>query len=134
VSKAGRVAIWLLALAAGAGFFALALSDSVYDVTSPGTMPHHVIVRKLYSLVCFSLLGLLFSRSLAPSGLARTVARAALVVGAYSTLVENSQHFMGSTESLKWNAVDIALGAIGGGLGGAVDWLWSSLRAPAKHL
>jgi len=128
----GRVAIWVLLLAAAVGFFALALSDSVYDATSPDTLPHHVIVRKLYSLVCFVLLGLLFGRSLGRSDSLRCIARAAIAIGAYSALVEIGQRFAGSHESLKWNAVDIALGIIGGAIGGTIDWLWSSVRAPAK--
>ncbi|MBV8172601.1 MAG: hypothetical protein JO219_11790 [Candidatus Eremiobacteraeota bacterium] len=132
--RPGRVAIWVLLLAAAGGLFVLAVSDSVYDATSPGTLPHHVIVRKLYSLVCFTLLGLLFGRSLGPSSLVACVARASAAVGAYSTLVEIGQHLAGSHESIKWNLVDICIGAVGGALGGAIDWLWSAVRAPAKHL
>ena len=133
-SGVGRVAIWVLLLSAAAGFFALALSDSVYDVTSPGTLPHHVIIRKLYSLACFALLGLLFGRSLGPTDLTRSIARAGFAIGVYSLLVEVGQRFAGSHESLKWNVVDIALGAIGGAAGGAFDWLWSSVRTSTKDL
>ena len=110
------------------------LSDSVYDVTSPDTLPHHVIIRKLYSLICFAVLGLLFGRSFGPTDLTRSIARAGFAIGLYSLLVEVGQRFAGSHEGLKWNAVDIALGAMGGAMGGALDWLWTSFRAPTKDL
>lgn len=132
--RKGRAPAWLLASIAGAGFFALALSDTVYDVASPSGLPHHVIVRKLYSLACFALLGFLLSRSLPASRWSWAIARTALAIGVYSAFVEIGQRFAGSHESLKWNAVDIIMGLLGGGVGGAVDSMWSSVHAPAEHL
>jgi hypothetical protein len=127
----------MLAAGAAAGFFALALSDVVYEVTSPGSSPAHVIVRKLYSLACFALLGYFFSRVAARAPVPASSLRAAAVVALYSLAVEIGQHLTGSHESLKWNAVDVALGLIGGAIGGALAplrWRQRSIGADAEAL
>ena len=122
-----RARYWVLALAAAAGFFVLAVNDAVYDATSPEGMPHHVIVRKLYSLGCFAVLGFLWRRSFPASGWARSIAGAATAIAAYSVLVELGQRVAGSHESIKWNIVDVVLGGVGGATGGAIDSVLSFL-------
>jgi hypothetical protein len=137
VRTSGRLNAALLAAGAAAGFFALALSDVVYEVTSPGSSPAHIIVRKLYGLACFTLLGYLFSRVTGRGPVLATFVRAAVVVALYSAVVEIGQHVTGSHESLKWNAVDVALGFIGGAIGGAlalVRWRRRSTSAEAEDL
>lgn len=127
----------LLAAGAAVGFFALALSDVVYEVTSPGSSPEHVIVRKLYSVACFAVLGYFFSRIVARASMPVSILRTAVVIALYSAAVEIGQHMTGSHESLKWNAVDVALGFIGGALGGALAplrWRRRSTGADAEDL
>jgi hypothetical protein len=129
-------AVWVAA-AAAAGFFALALSDVVYDFTSPGSWPTHVVVRKLYSLACFVVLGYLFSRVVPRMPPLLSGMRAAVIVAMYSAAVEIGQRLTGSRESLKWNAVDVALGFIGGAIGGAlasVRWRRESAARVAEDL
>jgi hypothetical protein len=137
VRTSGKLNAVLLAAGAAIGFFALALSDVVYDVTSPGSGATHVVVRKLYSLVCFGLLGYFFSRVVARAPALASSLRAAVVVALYSTAVEIGQRVTGSHESLKWNAVDAALGFIGGAIGGAlasVRWRRKSTAVEAQDL
>jgi hypothetical protein len=137
VRTSGRLNAVLLAAGAAVGFFALALSDVVYEVTSPGSSPAHVIVRKLYSLACFAVLGYFFSRVVARAPVLASSLRAAVVVALYSAVVEIGQHMTGSHESLKWNAVDVALGFIGGAIGGVLAplrWRQRSAGAEAKDL
>jgi hypothetical protein len=137
VRTSGKLNAVLLAAGAAVGFFALALSDVVYEVTSPGSSPGHVIARKLYSVACFAVLGYFFSRIVARAPLLASILRAAVVVALYSAVVEIGQHVTGSHESLKWNAVDVALGFIGGAIGGAlaqVRWRQRSTGADAEDL
>jgi hypothetical protein len=115
-----RLRALLLAAGAAIGFYALGLSDAVYDVTSPGSGLVHVLVRKLYSLACFGLLGYLASRLVTRAPAPVSSVRAAVIIALYSAAVELGQHLTGGRESLKWNAIDTALGFIGGGLGGAL--------------
>jgi hypothetical protein len=137
VRASGRLNAVLLAAGAAAGFFALALSDVVYEATSPGSSPTHVIVRKLYSVACFALLGYFFSRVAPRAPVPISSLRAAVVIALYSAVVEIGQHVTGSRESLKWNAVDVALGFIGGAIGGAfgpLRWRRRSTEADAEDL
>jgi hypothetical protein len=119
-----------LALAVATGFFFLALSGEAYHETSP---PHlaatvfgsgvgrvgapfgislHVVLRKLYSIAAFTLVGLTAELALPRSR--RAALRMALLVAAYSAAIEYAQYLKGSLEGPIWNAIDIACGAIGG--------------------
>jgi len=60
--NSARLRALLLGAGAAVGFYALGLSDAVYDLTTPGSGLVHVLVRKLYSLACFGLLGYLVSK------------------------------------------------------------------------
>lgn len=108
--------------------FWAALSHRVYDGTLPvalfervfgedveeGPLALHVVLRKVYSIVAFALLG--FVVHLALPRTRRPALRAALVVAAFSAVVEVAQKLRGAHEGLLSNAFDVACGAFGGWL------------------
>ncbi len=72
------------------------------------------MLRKLYSVVAFTVLGFVVDRALPRSR--RRALRAALVVAALSAVVEVAQKARGAHEGLLSNAFDVACGALGGWL------------------
>lgn len=98
-------------------FFALALSNAVYELTSPFALSWHVLLRKVYSIVAFSLVGYTARRAFDEHGISRSPLVAIGAVAAYSGLIEIGQALLGSHEGLLWNAVDVVCGAIGGLIG-----------------
>ncbi len=108
--------------------FWAALSHRVYMRTLPvgmfervfgenveeGPFALHVLLRKLYSIVAFTLLG--FVVNLALPRTPRPALRAAFVVAAFSLIVEIAQKLRGANEGLLSNAFDVACGAFGGWL------------------
>ena len=76
------------------------------------------IVRKIYSVVAFAIVGFFASPLFVAK--ARLQISALLVMG-FSLAIEIAQHAMGYPESLVSNAFDLACGALGGMLG-ALGW------------
>ena len=112
-----RRARWIwsaTAIAIAATLFWAATNNEVYDVTSPPAFSFHVLLRKLYSIAAFAVVGFTGDKALGPS--TRAVLRAALLVAIYSGAIEIAQAFRGSHEGLAWNAIDILCGFIGGWL------------------
>ena len=109
-SKPWTLAAGLVACA----LFVLALSNSVYEVTSPFWLSWHVVLRKTYSIGAFALVGYLFRRAFVENGFDPPTATLIVVVALYSAGIEVGQFIHGSHEGLIWNAFDIACGAIGG--------------------
>ncbi len=108
---------WTLAAIGVAGFFfVIAISREVYEVTSPSWLAWHVLLRKAYSVVAFTLVGYLFRRALAESGKVPVAGTLIAGVALYSAGIEAGQFLHGAREGLGWNAFDIACGALGGGL------------------
>jgi hypothetical protein len=102
---------------------AIAVSHSVYDITSPVWLSWHVVLRKFYSIVAFTIVGFCLRRALVENGRERLVASCILGVGAYSALIEVLQFFYGSHEGLGWNTFDTLCGALGGALATIDLWL-----------
>jgi hypothetical protein len=120
--------VWIaLALAAVIVFFWAATSDVVYETTSPSSLSFHVWLRKAYSIVAFALVGFTADKALGPS--ARRPLRAALLVAAYSAVIEYAQWALGSKEGLGWNAIDVVCGAVGGWLGVVTERLMPKRQA-----
>jgi uncharacterized BrkB/YihY/UPF0761 family membrane protein len=105
--------------------FWAALSHSVYRQTLPVHVLTRVfgeddsaaaatVLRKLYSIVAFTLLGFVVHAALPRSR--RPALRAALIVGAFSALIEVAQKLRHAHEGLLSNAIDVACGALGGWL------------------
>jgi hypothetical protein len=112
---------WTLAAAVVAAFFfAIALSNAVYEATSPHALSWHVALRKTYSIVAFTLVGYLFRRAVLEYGNEATPTALILAVALYSGAIEVAQFLHGSKEGLGWNAFDVACGAVGGGLAALV--------------
>lgn len=100
-------------------FFAAAISNEFYQLTSPLALSWHVLLRKMYSVIAFALVGYLMRRALAEHGRASVVVPCIVGIAAYSGAIEVVQAWLGSHEGFAWNAVDVACGAIGGALGSA---------------
>jgi uncharacterized BrkB/YihY/UPF0761 family membrane protein len=109
--------------------FWAAVSHSVYRETLPVHLLIRVfgeddgtaaatVVRKLYSIVAFTLLGFVVHLALPRSP--RPALRAALIVAAFSALIEVAQKLRHAHEGLLSNAVDVACGALGGWLAVAI--------------
>jgi hypothetical protein len=117
--KPWTVAATVVALA----LLAVAVSHSVYDITSPVWLSWHVVLRKIYSIVAFALVGVCVRKALVENGIGHLVASCICGVGAYSALIEVLQFFYGSHEGLGWNAFDTSCGALGGALATIDLWL-----------
>jgi hypothetical protein len=111
------VRLWtVLAVVAAAALYAVALSDAVYEATSPYWLSWHVLLRKSYSVAAFAVVGYLLRRALTERGRREILWSTVLGVAAYSAAIEVGQAFAGSREGLLWNTVDTACGALGGAL------------------
>lgn len=119
-------AIVVLALVCVA-FFAASLSRHLYEITSPGDIAHHVVLRKLYSIVAFTFVGALVSKIRRHP----TLLNAVLSVAAFSALIEIAQRLHGSHESLASNFFDIGCGAVGGLFGYLIAHRTLGLRPKA---
>jgi hypothetical protein len=109
---------WTVAtVAIAALLFAAAVSHAVYEATSPVSFTWHVVLRKAYSVAAFTLVGFLLRRALAENAVeTRTSLVCIACVAAYSGAIEIGQYLHGSHEGLRWNAFDVACGALGGGI------------------
>jgi hypothetical protein len=107
---------WIAAaVVAAAVLFWAATNNEVYDLTSPPALAWHVLLRKVYSIVAFAVVGFTLDKALGPSR--RSVLRATLIVALYSAAIEVVQWIDGSHEGLGWNTFDVLCGAVGGALG-----------------
>ncbi len=107
--------LWTLsAAAAAAAFFALALSNAIYEATSPWSPGWHVVLRKTYSIAAFAVVGYLLRRALNERGHPAGIGICSASVAVYSAAIEVGQALIGSREGLLWNALDVACGALGG--------------------
>ena len=116
--------------------FWLALSHRIYNRTLPmaliervfgedadeGPFAVHVLLRKFYSVVAFTLIGFVAHRALPPAR--RPALRAALIVAAFSAAIEIAQKMRAAPEGPLSNAVDVACGALGGWLAIAMPRLF----------
>lgn len=93
-------------------FFFTALSNSVYEATSPSSFQWHILQRKLYSVIAFSITGALVSM-----GWRFGMVRTTLLLAGYSAAIEIAQAFAGSHEGLGYNTLDVLCGALGGYIG-----------------
>jgi hypothetical protein len=99
-------------------FFGAALSNEVYNLTSPPAFLWHVLLRKLYSIVAFALVGGIYVWASGAS-----VRQSAISIAAYSGAIELGQHLTYGHEPLYWNAIDVLCGALGGALGALIPWV-----------
>jgi len=114
------VAWTVAATVAATVFFIAALNNDVYNATTPPHLVWHVVLRKFYSVVAFTLLAYLISRAIAERGAKPTPFKLLASIAAYSATIEVAQYLRGTREGLGWNAVDIACGALAGALAGVL--------------
>jgi hypothetical protein len=101
--------------------FAIALSNAIYEATSPSWLTFHVLLRKAYGVVAFALVGFTLARTTQLAGRAWGPVRIGLSVGLYSVFIEVCQRFFaGARESFAQQSLDVAAGLIGGALGALV--------------
>jgi hypothetical protein len=107
--------IWTLSLAVVAAIlFAIALSNSAYELTSPSTFAWHVLLRKTYSIGAFALVGYLLRRTLLEHGRQDAFPTCIWAVALFSAAIEVGQDPTGSQEGYVSNLFDIFCGAVGG--------------------
>lgn len=118
--SAGLRLRFALAVLLGVVLFAAAISNEVYDATSPAWLSWHVLLRKAYSVVAFGTLATM----LAPMWPDRAATwRLPVLLAVYSAAIELGQWLHGVREGLGYNALDVACGAAGGLLGAyAARW------------
>jgi hypothetical protein len=122
--------------------FWAAISHRVYR----GTLPHAVLervfgedafdgpfaittlLRKFYSVMAFAVIGFVVDRALPRTR--RPALRAALIVAAFSALIEVAQKFEHAREGPLSEAFDIACGALGGWLAVTLTRRWP--RRPTR--
>jgi len=109
---------WAVLAAVALAFFWAALSNDVYNLTSPPALSWHVVLRKLYSVIAFAVVGGVFVWASGAS-----LRQSALAIGSYSGVIEIGQHFTYGHETLFWNAIDVVCGALGGALGALIPWV-----------
>jgi hypothetical protein len=128
-----RTFVWRVFLVAAAGvLYAIAVSGPAYDATTPLTLPHHELVRKIYALLAFALLGFALERSNLRR--AHGLLGAGIAVAVYSYAIELGQIFIShSTETFAQHSFDVASGLGGGALGAFVALLISAPRATARR-
>ena len=123
---------WTIAASiVASALFVAALSDQFYELTSPSSLSWHVVLRKGYSIVAFTLVGYLGRRALIENGRHAVVLPCIAGVALYSALIEVGQALLGSREGLGWNAIDVACGAAGGFL--SVLDRFGATRSPRKE-
>jgi hypothetical protein len=121
--------------------FWAAISHRVYNHTLPHALADRIFgeedadvvrtaLRKAYSVVAFALAGFVADRALGPGR--RRALRAALIVAAFSALIEVGQKLRHSEENLIANVLDVACGALGGWLGVVIPNALGRLRRGAR--
>ncbi|HTX02563.1 MAG TPA: hypothetical protein VMD07_02690 [Candidatus Acidoferrales bacterium] len=107
-----RSSRFILFLILAVAFYIAALSNTVYVVASPPNLDWHTWLRKIESVVAFTVLGLSLAWWLA----GRRHLSAILILGmaAFSALIELGQTYTGSPESWRLHILDVACGALGG--------------------
>ena len=108
------------AFALGTVLYVVAISNEIYALTSPPALSWHVLLRKTYSVVAFTLFAYLAGRAIRENGGRPTAGLLSPIVGAYSFAIEVGQAVAGSREGPLWQTIDVACGALGGVLGAAV--------------
>ncbi|HEY7982417.1 MAG TPA: hypothetical protein VID19_13165 [Candidatus Eremiobacteraceae bacterium] len=113
-----HVALWWTATAIVAVLlFIVANSDAVYNATSPAWLDIHVLLRKIYSVGAFGLLGFLAARASLASGWRTSPLTVGWWVAIFSLAIEIAQAMTPPPEGLGWNTVDVLCGWLGGWLG-----------------
>jgi hypothetical protein len=115
--QAVRTWRWATLTVLAVAFFLIAINGDIYNLTSPPAFTWHVLLRKIYSIAAFALVGGVFIWASGAS--LRTTA---IVVALYSGAIEIGQHITVGHEPLYWNVIDVFCGALGGALAAFIPW------------
>lgn len=123
----------MLCVVAAIVLYKISVSGTAYEVTTPASLPHHILLRKVYAVLAFALLGFLFERSRVPR--AGGVTAAGIAVALYSYLIELGQiGFKNVQETFAQHGFDVASGLAGGALGAFVALVLTQPRAPQRRI
>jgi hypothetical protein len=101
---------------AAIALYVIAVNNAAYEATTPVADPHHTLMRKIYAVGAFALLGLLLERSQWPR--LRGTLAAGLTIGAYSWAIELGQIRLDHVhETFAQHGFDVLSGVAGGALG-----------------
>jgi hypothetical protein len=118
---------------AALALYATAVSGPAYNATTPVTLPHHELVRKVYALLAFALLGFALERSTLRR--MHGILGAGIAVAVYSYVIELGQIVISqSTETFAEHSFDVASGLAGGALGAFVALLIGAPAARARRI
>jgi hypothetical protein len=120
-----KIARLFITLCVATALYLAAIDNDVYLIASPPNLAWHTFLRKAESLVAFALVGLLAGWTIGPRRKLSLVL--ALLLGAYSALIEIGQRLTGTHESLRLSLFDVACGAVGG-----IVAAWIVLRLSSK--
>jgi hypothetical protein len=111
-------ALWWTATAIVAVLmFIIANSDAVYNSTSPAWLDIHVLLRKVYSVGAFGVLGFFVARASQASGVRTSPVTVGWWVAVFSLAIEIAQAMTPPPEGLAFNTIDVVCGWLGGWLG-----------------
>lgn len=106
---------WTVAGVLGVVLCAAAVSNAVYDLTSPPAFDFHVLLRKLYSIIAFTAVGYPVARARLLAGRSASLLLIGAVIAGYSAVIEVLQYFVEQPwEGIVWNTIDVACGMFGG--------------------
>lgn len=127
MSRGLRLRLWIAALL-GVVLFVAAISNAVYELTSPAWLSWHVLLRKAYSVVAFGTLAALAAPLWSDR---QAVWRLPALLAVYSAAIEVGQWLHGGREGFGYNAFDVGCGAAGG-LFGAFAARWFRPRTQRR--
>lgn len=101
---------------AAIALYVIAVNNTAYEATTPVQDPHHTLLRKIYAIGAFALLGVLLERSHWPR--LRGTLAAAATIGLYSWAIELGQIAIDRVgETFAQHGFDVVSGIAGGALG-----------------
>lgn len=116
---------WAAAVAASLVLLVAAVDNGVYEATSPTAWSFHVILRKVYSIVAFAIVGFFVARARRLTSRSASAPSIGWTIAGYSAVIEVLQYFLDPPpEGLLSNVIDIACGFLGGAIAA-----WLSARA-----
>lgn len=108
---------WGIAAVCAAVLLVAAIDNGVYEATSPTSLSYHVLLRKLYSVVAFGIVGFPIARARQLTGRSASASSVGWTIAGYSAVIEVLQFFLDPPpEGLLSNVVDIACGFFGGAI------------------
>ncbi len=110
--NAWGILFWVTALI----FLLSAVSDEVYDITTPPSFAFHVLLRKILSVGAFAATGFCYAKW----RFTQRPLHVAAVLAAYSATIEVAQYLHGVREGLPSNVFDVACGWLGGAIGSLI--------------